>query len=342
MTTAYVTDSRYADHTMPGHPEHAGRLQAIHDLFAERGVTARLKALTPTPITDDHILSVHTPDYLDTLRWTESQKGIMLGPDTYVLPRSFEIARLSAGAAVAGVDAVLSGEAHNALVASRPPGHHAIADTGMGFCLLANISIAAMHARQQYGLRRVMIMDIDVHHGNGTEAIFYADPGVLFISTHQYPWYPGTGAVKDIGRGDGRGTTLNIPLEAGVGDAGYRQVYEQIVWPAARRYAPELILVSAGFDAHWADPLCQMRLTLPGYDFIARELVRMAGELCGGKLIFVLEGGYNLTALSHGMMNVAHALLGDASVSDPLGHPEGRDPDIRALIEQIILLHDLG
>jgi acetoin utilization deacetylase AcuC-like enzyme len=236
---------------------------------------------------------------------------------------------------------VLSGQVNNALVAARPPGHHAVADMGMGFCLLANVSIAAMHARQKYGLQRVMIMDIDVHHGNGTQDIFYRDPGVLFISTHQYPWYPGSGNVNEAGQDDGQGYTINIPLQAGVGDLGFRQAYEQIVWPAARRYQPELIIVSAGFDTHWADPLSQMRLTLAGYDEITRTLMRMADELCGGKIICVLEGGYNLTSLSHGMLNMAYALLGDNELSDPLGAPRGNDPDIAPLLERIKKIHNL-
>jgi acetoin utilization deacetylase AcuC-like enzyme len=342
MTTAYVTDSRYHTHTLAGHPEHAGRLQAIHALLDERGVTARMLRPTPEPVTDAQILSIHTPDYLEVLRWTETQQGVMLGSDTYVLPHSFGIARLAAGAAVSAVDTVMRGEADNALVAARPPGHHAVQDTAMGFCLLANISLAAMHARQQYDLERIMIVDIDVHHGNGTEAIFYDDPSVLFLSTHQYPWYPRTGAVTDTGRGAGVGYTINVPLEAGVGDIGFRQVYEQVVWPAARRYRPQLLLVSAGFDAHFADPLCTMRLTLPGYDFIVRELLRMADELCGGKIVLVLEGGYNLTSLSHGMLNLAKALLGDSDLSDPLGNAPGREPDVAPLLTRIRTLHRLG
>lgn len=341
MATAYITDTRYAAHTLHGHPEHAGRLQAIQDLLEQRGITQDMLRLTPVPVTDAQILAVHQPEYLDLLRWTATQSGIQLGPDTYVLPESFEIARLSAGALVRGVDAVLSGEAVNALCCSRPPGHHATPEMAMGFCLLGNVAIGAQHARQQYGLQRVMIMDIDVHHGNGTQDTFYADPNVLFISTHQYPWYPGTGAVTDIGPAAARGYTVNIPLSAGVGDAGYRKVYEQVIWPVARRFAPDLILVSAGFDAHWADPLCQMRLTLQGYNKIVQDLIAMAAELCGGKIVFALEGGYNLTALSHGVLNVAHALIGSTEVSDPLGAAQGTDPDITPLLERLRDIHKL-
>jgi acetoin utilization deacetylase AcuC-like enzyme len=341
MTTAYITDTRYAEHTLTGHVERAERLQAIHALLKAEGIDKHLRSIAPEPITDSQILSVHTEGYLDLLKWTTTRPGMMLGSDTYVLPHSFEIARLSAGAAVRGVDAILSGEAQNALVCARPPGHHAVPDTGMGFCLLSNIAIAARHAQTQYGVGRVLIVDIDVHHGNGTQDIFYADPSVLLISTHQSPFYPGTGAIKESGSGAGQGFTVNLPLPAHTGDAGYRSAYEQVIWPAAQRFRPELILVSAGFDSHWADPLCDMNLTLDGYAWITRELLRMAETLCQGKIAFVLEGGYNLTSLSHGVLNVAHALLGHVTVSDPLGLPADKETEIGPLLAQIRQVHQL-
>ncbi|MBX3061476.1 MAG: histone deacetylase [Anaerolineae bacterium] len=342
MTTAYVTDTRYAEHNLPGHAEYAGRLLAIHELLDQRGVSERMVRLKPESVSDQQILTVHTDEYLELLHWSETQKGLMLGQDTYVLPVSLEIARLSAGAAVRAVDALMLAEADNALAVSRPPGHHAVSDTGMGFCLLANVSLAAMHARDKYNLQRIMIMDIDVHHGNGTQDIFYEDPGVLFISTHQHPWYPFTGIASQIGRGDGQGYNINIPLPAGVGDLAYRRVYQEVIWQAARRYRPELILVSAGFDAHWADPLSQMGLTLGGYDYIVHELLKMAAELCKGRIAFVLEGGYNLTSLSHGVLNVAHALLGDDELSDPLGATTRKEPNIDDLLRHIKQLHTLA
>lgn len=341
MTTAYITDTRYAEHTLTGHVERAERLQAIHTLLKAEGVENQLRLLAPEPVTDSQILSVHTERYLDLLKWTTTQPGTMLDSDTYVLPRSFEIARLSAGAAVRGVDAILSGEAQTALVCARPPGHHAVPDTGMGFCLLSNIALAARHAQSQYGLRRVLIVDIDVHHGNGTQAVFYTDPSVLFISTHQSPFYPGTGAIDEIGAEAGQGFTLNVPLPAHTGDAGFRAAYEQIIWPAAQRFRPELILVSAGLDAHWADPLGEMNLTLAGYAWITRALLRMAETLCQGKIAFVLEGGYNLTSLSHGVLNVAYALLGQSTVSDPLGLPAAQEAEIGPLLAHIRQVHQL-
>ena len=341
MTTAYITDSRFDAHTLAGHVEVAARLVAIRDVMAAQHLPDRMLAVTPVEATHDQLCAVHTGEYLDLLTWTETQRGLMLGPDTYVLPESFRVARLSAGAAISGVDAVLKGNADNVLVCARPPGHHATPSMGMGFCLLSNVALAVRHAQRAYGLNRVMIVDYDVHHGNGTQDAFYADPDVMFVSTHQYPWYPGTGALTEIGTGAGKGTTVNVPLPAGTGDKGYAQVFERIVWPVAWRFQPELIVVSAGFDAHWADQLGQIKLTLSGYNHLTRELIRMAKTLCGGKVVFVLEGGYNLTSLSNGVANVAYALLQDSQHLDPLGAASGTEPDIQPLIAEIAALHGL-
>ncbi len=286
---------------------------------------------------------MHTPEYLKVLqRVSDQPQQLHLDADTYAGPDALTIAKLSAGGAVEAVDAVLGGSAANGLAAIRPPGHHAMPGHGMGFCLLNNIAIAARYAQQQHGIQRVLIVDYDVHHGNGTEAMFYSDPSVLFISTHQYPLYPGTGAVTDIGTKGGEGYTINIPLPPSSGDANYRRVFDEIVWKAAERYAPELILVSAGFDAHWRDPLAGMQLTLDGYAHLTRELMRMADQLCGGKIVFVLEGGYDLDALSGGVGNVARLLLGDAAV-DTLGKPTypRPEPEIDALIAMIKQVQDL-
>jgi acetoin utilization deacetylase AcuC-like enzyme len=342
MTTAYITDPRFAAHTLAGHSEYAGRLTAIQEALDRQGVTGRMARLAATEATEAHLRAVHSAEYLQLLAWTETQKGLMLGPDTYVLPQSSGVARLASGAAIRGVDAVLNKEADNALVCARPPGHHATPQMGMGFCLLNNVAIAARHAQNAHGLKRVMIVDYDVHHGNGTQDVFYADPSVLFVSTHQYPWYPGTGAVDEIGTGEGVGATVNIPLQAGVGDDSYALIYEQVVWAVARRFQPELILVSAGFDAHWADPLGQINLSLKGYDYLTRQLILMAEALCDGRIVFVLEGGYNLNSLSHGVLNVAYALLGDSQLADPLGPAKGKEPSVRPLIAQIKQLHNLA
>jgi acetoin utilization deacetylase AcuC-like enzyme len=342
MTTAYVTHPRYPEHNLPGHPEHAGRIRSVWQKLDEAGLTQRMKAIEAEPIDPELILSVHTERYFEALQWISSQKQIVhIDADTYALPGSFEIACLSAGGVVQAVREVLSGSADNAIAAVRPPGHHAIAPRGMGFCILGNVAIAARCAQRRFGIKRVMIVDYDVHHGNGTQDMFYDDDSVMFLSTHQYPFYPGTGAISETGTSKGRGYTVNIPLPAGHGDKSFATIYEQVVWQVARRFKPELILVSAGFDAHWSDPLASMLLSLRGYAHITRELIRMAETLCDGKIVFVMEGGYDLEVLGHGIRNIAHALLGDEEVSDPLGHSPRAESDVTALVTQVQQMHGL-
>jgi acetoin utilization deacetylase AcuC-like enzyme len=342
MSTAFVTDPRSAVHTLDGHPEHAGRLTAVQRTLESNLLVGRLVCLEPRTADDKAVLAVHTPRYLALLEKTSELEGAaMLGADTYVTPQSYEIARLAAGGVLQAVDAVMGSEADNALAVIRPPGHHATPSIGMGFCLLNNIAIAARYAQRVHDIERVLIVDYDVHHGNGTQDTFYADSTVLYISTHQFPLYPGTGTVQEIGEREGRGYTLNIPLPPGVGDAGYAQVFDEIVIPAARRFAPQLILVSAGFDAHWADPLANMRLSLTGYDHLTRTVESLARELCGGRIVFVMEGGYNLVVLGNAWANVARALLRDSHTADPLGPALSAEPSIDQFIERIKQIHKL-
>jgi acetoin utilization deacetylase AcuC-like enzyme len=341
-TTIYATHPRYTDHDFPGHPENAERIRAVWRGLDESGLSGRMQPLDVQAVNTDLVLAVHTPDYLDLLRHVSAMpRTTHLDADTYAGPDALTIALLSAGGAVGAVDAVLRGTADNGLAAVRPPGHHAMPGHGMGFCLLGNVAIAAKYAQAQHGIERVLIVDYDVHHGNGTETMFYGDPSVLYVSTHQHPLYPGTGAATDIGTGRGEGHTINIPLPPGSGDANYATVFEQIVWPAAQRYNPQLIIVSVGFDAYWADPLAAMRLTLNGYSHLASEVMRMAQRFCAGKVVFVLEGGYDLDALRYGVSNIARVLLGDPP-NDPLGPPQARpEPDIAASLAQLHELHRL-
>lgn len=345
MTTAYITHPRYPEHHLAGHPEHAGRIRAVWSQIDTAALASRMKKIEPQPVSEDLILTVHTRDYLELLRWIDESKqnSVHLDADTYAGPTAFEIARLSAGGVVQAVDEVLSGRADNALAAVRPPGHHAMPNHAMGFCLLGNVPIATRFAQKIHGIERVMIVDYDVHHGNGTEAMFYDDDSVLFVSTHQSPFYPGTGAINHTGSGKGTGYTLNIPLAAGHGDSSYAALFEQVVWPAAERFKPQLIIVSAGFDSHWADPIAGMRLSLNGYAHLTRELIKMAHQFCGGKIVFAMEGGYNLDALGYGVANIAHALLDDSTVNDPLGAPRGNptEPDIIPTIERLKSIHKL-
>lgn len=342
MATAFITDSRFAVHTLDGHPEHAGRLEAIQHALDEDSLTGRLVRLEPTPADADSVRAVHSARYLALLETTCALDTVaMLGADTYVTPQSYDIAQLAAGGVLRAVDAVMQGDTDNALALIRPPGHHATPSMGMGFCLLNNIAIAARYAQRVYAVERVLIVDYDVHHGNGTQDVFYADPTVLYISTHQFPLYPGTGAVQETGEGKGVGYTINIPLAPGVGDEGYNRVVEDVIIPAARRFAPQLVLVSAGFDAHWADPLANMRLSLSGYDRLARALVLAARDWCQGRIVFVSEGGYNLDILGQGWANITRALLGDQATDDPFGPSLSREPSVDQLIGRIKQIHKL-
>jgi acetoin utilization deacetylase AcuC-like enzyme len=341
VTTVYATHPRYAEHDYPGHPENAERIRAIWRGLDESGLAARMRRLEAHAVDTELVLAVHDPGYLDMLRRINAtRRTTFLDADTYAGPDAFTIALLSAGGAVGAVDEVLSGSADNGLAATRPPGHHAMPSRAMGFCLLGNVAIAARYAQSQFGIRRVMIVDYDVHHGNGTEAMFYDDPSVLYVSTHQYPFYPATGAATDTGSGRGEGYTVNIPLPAGSGDTNYALVFDEIIWPAAYRYQPQLILVSLGFDAYWDDPLAGMRLTLSGYSHLAGQVIQMAQRFCDGKIVFLLEGGYDLDALRYGISNVARLLLGDAP-ADTSGAPcdERPDPAIASLVAKLQAVH---
>jgi len=344
MTTAYVTHQRYIEHDLPSHPEHSGRIEAIWAQFQSAGLLDRLSCLTPSPVTDEQILSIHTQRVLDRLISVSQQnERVPLEQDTYALPVSLDIARLSAGGVVKAIDAIMTNKADNAITAVRPPGHHATPDRSMGFCLINNIAIGARYAQQQYDVKKVLIFDYDVHHGNGTQDIFYEDDSVMFISIHQSPLYPGTGRLNERGNLKGMGYTLNIPINGGYTDDAYKVIVDEIVWKAVERFAPDLMLISAGFDAHWVDPLANARLTLSGYDMLARECMQMADKVCDGKIAFVMEGGYDLQALSHGWRNIAHALLGDDELSDPYGDAPSSLPvdDIYAEIDPIRRLHEL-
>lgn len=343
MTTAYLTDKRFTEHDFAGHPEHAGRIQAVWQQFKAAGLNDQLLDITPAPATDAQIFSVHTRKHLERLgAVARGDRMTRIDPETYALPVSLEVARLAAGAVIGAVDAVLTGRADNALAVVRPPGHHATPDRQMGFCLLNNVAIAARHAQSEHGVKKVLILDYDVHHGNGTQDIFYADPSVMFISIHQSPHYPGTGAMREVGADAGGGYTLNVSLPAGHGDESYRQIMAEIVQPAVERYDPDLMLISVGLDAHWMDPLGGVQLTLSGYDFLARACLDMAARFCGGRIVFAMEGGYDLPALAHGWVNIARALLGENEISDPYGEPPSPAAlDVQPLIEQIRRIHGL-
>lgn len=344
MTTAYLTHNQFTAHDYPRHPEHAGRIQAIWQQLEAQGLTEQLLPIAPAPASDAQIRAVHSAAHLNRLvDISRQERSVFIDQDTYALPISLETARLAAGAVIGAVDAVSGGRAQNGLAVVRPPGHHATAGRQMGFCLLNNIAIAARHAQNKYGLRKALIFDYDVHHGNGTQDIFYSDPSVMFISIHQSPFYPGSGALQETGAGPGRGATVNLPIAGGHGDAAYRRLFEEIVSPSSERFAPDMMLVSAGFDAHFVDPLASMQLSLAGYDWLARACIALAENVCDGKIVFVMEGGYDLAALAHGWCNIARALLGRDDISDPYGPAQAREAPrhVDSLITEARRIHQL-
>jgi len=258
---------------------------------------------------------VHDPRFLDALSRLRGEAGY-LDPDTYVSADSVEVARLAAGSLVAMVDAILDGPTKKGAALLRPPGHHARPSRAMGFCLLNNVAVAAAHALSR-GIERVAVVDWDVHHGNGTQEIFWIDPRVLYVSTHQSPFYPGTGDAEEVGHAEGKGYTVNVPLAAGGGDAVYRSAFERVVLPVLEAYRPELVLVSAGFDASVRDPLGQMELTPQAFGWMAREVARIAGQSAGGRMALVLEGGYDLTSLEAGLERALDGMLSGRAADIP-------------------------
>jgi acetoin utilization deacetylase AcuC-like enzyme len=319
-TTAVVEDPRYRDHTAPGgHPERPERLLAVGRAISARA--GRLRRLEARPATDDEILRVHDRAHLSLVERAVRRAPLHLDPDTYVSADSFEVARLAAGGAVELALAVAAGRVRNGLAAVRPPGHHAEAGRAMGFCLFNNVAIAARALQAQAGVERILILDWDVHHGNGTQHLFEEDPSVLYFSTHQFPFYPGTGAADEAGRGAGEGATVNVPLPPGCGDAEHVGALRRVLVPVARRFRPELILVSCGFDAHRDDPLASMVVTKAGFGEMARCTRALAEDLCDGRLVCVLEGGYAASGLEEGTGAVLDVLL-EAALEPPGAAPE--------------------
>ena len=296
MPLTVVTSDRFADHvTPPGHPERVERAEVMQ-VAASKWQKGGGNVLAPREATDEDLRRIHDAEYIESLRKLRG-KPSMLDPDTFISPQSDEVARLAAGAVLTSVDHVLNGtKKTRALAMVRPPGHHAERDRAMGFCLYNNIAVGAAYARAK-GIERVAIVDYDVHHGNGTQHSFYADPTVLFISSHQYPFYPGTGAANETGMGAGEGFTLNLPLSAGATDEIYENAYRTKAIPKLRAFKPGLVLISAGFDLHQRDPLAGMEVTTEGIGKITSQLLTAADELCEGRVVFVTEGGYDTKAL---------------------------------------------
>jgi acetoin utilization deacetylase AcuC-like enzyme len=310
LKTGFVYSPEFKKHiTGAGHPERPERTEVVHASITKAPFAAELTDLKPTPATHQDLVRCHTAEYIETAkRDVMAGAGLLSTGDTNICRDSYDVALLAAGGVIGAVDQVCRGELKNAFCAVRPPGHHATPTHGMGFCLFNNIAIGARFAQAKHGIKRVLIVDWDVHHGNGTQDIFYSDETVLFFDTHQSPLYPGTGAANEIGSGKGAGFTINCPFPAGTGGATILEAYAQKLLPAARAFKPELVMISAGFDSRLGDPLGSFRLTDEDYIQLTQFVMKIAGEFAQGKIVSVLEGGYSLDGLAKAATAHAGAL----------------------------------
>lgn len=308
---ALYFDPIYEEHlTGSGHPERPERLPVAMSALEVSGLLESVEVCSPRDASTDEIQLVHESRYVEQVRQVAEAGGGHLDMDTALSEASYRAALRAAGALVESVDRCLAGELDSSFCMVRPPGHHALPGRGMGFCLFNNVAIGARYALLEKGLERVMIVDWDAHHGNGTQDTFYEDPEVLYVSLHQYPHYPGSGWVDEVGKGKGRGYTVNLPFPPGTGEEEYMRAFADVIMPAGRRFAPDIVMVSAGYDSHAADLLCQMRLVDSSYRKMTDFLVELAGECCGGRLIMTLEGGYNLNAQAHSIVQTVAGLSG--------------------------------
>lgn len=359
LPTALVYDLAMLDHLVPEEfPEVPERLERgialIEGLLAEGTVPAeRVLRVDARPATRDELTAVHTPAYVakvqlavERLREREGDDAdpVKFATDVYISSGSYVAATLAAGSPLVALDAIGEGRAHNGYALVRPPGHHARPAQAMGFCLFNNVAVAARYAQKRWGWQKVLIVDYDVHHGNGTQEIFYDDPDVVYFSTHQFPWYPGTGASTETGDGAGKGKTINVPLPPGSGWSVYDPVFRQVLWPVADRMKPDLILLSAGFDAHWRDPLGDMRLSNADFSDLTLEVAEIADRYCNGRLVVVQEGGYHMDAVTQCMATTLVALTGSDGILDTLGQapPMSSRWNDEAIVSALYQLHDLA
>mgnify|MGYP001311884214 CR=1 FL=1 len=315
--TGIVKDGRYLQHTAgSAHPESPERLSAVYEMLDNPDISWKYTDIVPREASHDEIAYVHTLPYIEHIAGTAGKSSVILDPDTMTSPETYEIARLAVGGVLNAVDAVVTGEVDNAFAFVRPPGHHASASHSAGFCIFNNVAVGAMHAIRKHGLKNVLIVDWDLHHGNGTQKIFYSDRRVLYFSSHQYPHYPGTGSLHETGEGDGRGYTVNVPLRQGAVNGTFVSVLRQILAPIALAYKPELILVSAGFDTYYQDPLGGMRVTPEGFAAMARILLNIADACSAGRMVAVLEGGYHVQGLTRSVKAVVQEMFDETHWTD--------------------------
>lgn len=349
-------------HNQESHPESHFRVPAIVSALEKMELTPKFRGpevvevINFRPASVDDITSVHASAYFSGLEKAMEQateKGLIFidgsGP-TYATATTFDDSLIAAGAGISLVDSVVAAsrireDPPTGFALIRPPGHHAVPKGPMGFCVFGNVAIAARYAQRVHGLKRVFIIDFDVHHGNGTNDAFYGDPDIFFLSTHQDGSYPGTGKIDETGHGNGEGTTLNLPLPGGSGDAAVRTVFDQVIVPCAQRFQPDIILVSAGYDGHVLDPLANLQFTTGTYYMLASNIKQLAKDLCGGRCVFFLEGGYNLKSLSHSVADSFRAFLGEPSLSTEFDNPnilyEEPSTKVMQAIQKIKYLHSL-
>jgi acetoin utilization deacetylase AcuC-like enzyme len=317
MKPGVVFDRRFSDHTMgPYHVESPERVLALNRMLEEEA-PGKFVPIEPRPATEEEIAWVHERGYIDFLKATAGRASVFLDGDTSTGPKTYETALLAAGGFLKAIDVIMEGRARNAFALVRPPGHHAEASQAMGFCFFNNVAVGAEYLIRRHGLGRILIADWDLHHGNGTQHTFYSRRDVLYFSTHQVPLYPGTGATREIGEGQGKGYNLNVPLTSGKGDEDFLYVYQKILSPVSAQFKPEFILVSAGFDIGAADPLGGMLVSRLGFGLLADSLLKMAEESCPGRVALVLEGGYDIPTLENGVREVLERLSSPAPASLP-------------------------
>lgn len=335
-TIGLIDDPIFDTHKTGKHPENPARLAAIRRAITGSQVRGSLLPLSCSPATIEQLSLAHTEQHILLIEQLAANGGGWLDEDTVLVPASYDAAIHAAGAAIRAVEAAIHHDADAAFALVRPPGHHATAGRAMGFCLFNNVAVAARVARLELGIDRTLIVDFDVHHGNGTQDIFYLDPTVLYVSTHQWPLYPGTGRIEETGFGPGAGMTANIPMPAGCSDDAYQFVFDKVVLPLAKRFQPQLVLVSAGYDAYWGDPLANERLSVHGFSRLVEAVMAIADEWCPGRLAFVLEGGYNRDGLGASVVATLSTLAGKPEISEPAVVPEfGPGPDISGLISKV-------
>ncbi len=312
-STGVVRHDLYKQHLagLP-HVESPQRLQVIYDMLDATDMANRFVTILPRPATHDQLALVHSRSHIERVAATDGMAHVSLDPDTQTTPLSYQAAKLAVGGLFSLVDNIFDGTTKNGFALVRPPGHHAERDRSMGFCLFNNVALGARYAMDTYNIKKILIVDWDLHHGNATQKTFYTDPNVLYFSTHQYPYYPGTGSLKEVGHGDGMGLTVNVPMLPGYGDGDFFKILREILHPVASAFKPEMIFVSAGFDTYAGDPLGGMKVTPLGYAAMTRLIMELAREYASERLAITLEGGYNLTGLRESVKAVLKELIGDS------------------------------